>query len=302
MMTRPLTCRNRLLPAATALALALALGACATGGGADAATATTAAATDFNAAPLLDRADEALDDGLTEVASGHYQVVLRHDAENPRARLGMAEINLAAGRGDAARPQFEALAGHPDLAPRARQGLGLALLKAGNPDKARAPLEAAVLADPGLWRAWNALATVHDRAADWAEARRCYDAALAAAPDSQRGIIENNLGFSLVLQGHYQDAVPHLMEAARRQRDMDLPRTNLRLALAWQGRYDEAVAGARPAERAAVLNNVGYVALLRGDYPQAESLLSRAVEASPSHFASAHGNLAHLKAVRGDAL
>lgn len=301
-MTFPLTCPNRLLPAAVTVALALALGACATGGGSDPAATPVAAITTFDAAPVLDRADEALDDGLTEVASGHYQMVLRQDPENRRARLGMAEINLAAGRGDAARPQFEALAEDPDLGARARQGLGLALLKAGQPDKARAPLEAAVLADAGLWRAWNALATVHDHGGDWAEARRCYDAALAAAPTSQRGIVENNLGFSLVLQHRYDEAVPHLLEAARRQRDMELPRTNLRLALAWQGRYDEAVAGARDGERAAVLNNVGYVALLRGDYQQAESLLSRAVDDSPSHFAPAHSNLAHLKAVRGDAL
>lgn len=289
---------KRLFPVTIALACALALSACATGG--DGSPSTSARAMDFDPEPLLERADTALADGLPEAAMGHYQIVLRHQPENPRARLGMAEINLAAGDLSSAKAVFEDLADHPDLGPQARQGLGLTHLKAGRIDKARAPLEAAVLADDSLWRAWNGLGMVHDRTGDWSEARRSYDAALAAAPPRMTGIVHNNLGFSLLLQGLHDEAVPHLMEAALRERGINLPRTNLRLALAWQGRYAEAVAGARPAERAAVLNNVGYVALLRGDLEEAESLLSRAIDGSASHFDPAWNNLAHLKAVRGD--
>jgi Tfp pilus assembly protein PilF len=240
------------------LVLAVTLGACASGA-ADGQSPVAADAGTFAPEPLLERADTALDEGLMEVAMGHYQVVLRHQPDNARARLGMAEITLAAGDLPAARTAFEAQTTHPELGPRAYQGLGLAYLKAGRPDKARAPLEAAVLADSFLWRAWNGLGTVHDREENWTEAQRCYDAALAAAPPGAAGIIHNNMGFSLILQGRHAEATAHLMEAARRDRTQTLPRTNLRLALAWQGRYDEAVAGARPAERAAVLNNVGYV-------------------------------------------
>ncbi|MFA7430337.1 MAG: tetratricopeptide repeat protein [Rhodospirillaceae bacterium] len=293
--------RNVMNPSKTlaVVVLAVTLGACASGAS-DGSSALTTEATAFAAEPLLERADTALDEGLMEVAMGHYQVVLRHQPDNARARLGMAEINLAAGDLPAARAGFDAQTTHPELGPRAHQGMGLAYLKAGRPDKARAPLEAAVLADSFLWRAWNGLATVHDRDENWAEAHRCYEAALAAAPPGAAGIIHNNLGFSLILQGRHDEATAHLMEAARRDRTQTLPRTNLRLALAWQGRYDEAVAGARPAERATVLNNVGYVALLRGDLDDAEALLSRAIDGSASHFDPAWHNLAHLKAVRGD--
>ncbi len=290
----------RLTSVAAVVLVAASLGACATGTPEGAALGPVAASSDFAPEPLLERADAALAEGLMEVAMGHYQVVLRNQPENRRARLGMAEINLASGDVAAARTAFEAQADDPDLGPQARQGMGLAALKAGRPDRARAPLEAAVLADPTLWRAWNGLATVHDRDENWAEAQRCYDAALAAAPPDAVGIVHNNLGFSLILQGRHEEAAAHLMEAARRDRTQELPRTNLRLALAWQGRYDEAVAGARPAERATILNNVGYVALLRGDLSEAEALLSRAIDGSASHFEPAWQNLAHLKAVRGD--
>jgi Flp pilus assembly protein TadD len=82
-------------------------------------------------------------------------------------------------------------------------------------------------------------------------------------------------------------------------RQSEVPRANLRLALAWDGRYAEAVAGAQPRELADVLNNVGYVALLKGDHKQAEAYLTRAMETSASHHDHAWHNLSHLVTAKG---
>ena len=47
-----------------------------------------------------------------------------------------------------------------------------------------------------------------------------------------------------------------------------------------------------------VLNNVGYIAILRGDYVRAESLLNQAMEASPTFNDKAWENLRYLETIK----
>lgn len=281
-------------------ASALWLAACATqgqgpqaagapGGGA----AVAAKAVDLDR--VLDRADAALKAGGGRDALAQYQLVLERDPANGRAQMGLAEIALASGQVEKARGLLVPMLDHPATGPRAHQLLGLAALKEGDLDAAVAELDAAVTLDPSLWRAWNGLGVAHDRRQDWAQADVAYDQALQAAPDEP--VIHNNLGFSMVLRGRHDEAVRHLVKAAARAPAEEMPRVNLRLALAWQGRYGEAVAGAEGPELPVVLNNVGYVALLRGDRDEAEALLSRALEASPTYFTPARLNLNHLQSL-----
>ena len=76
---------------------------------------------------------------------------------------------------------------------------------------------------------------------------------------------------------------------------MDMTRANLRIALAWQGQYDQALVGIQPSERADALNNVGYVAMLRGDQDTAQKCFSQALEISPTYHDHAARNLETLK-------
>jgi hypothetical protein len=69
----------------------------------------------------------------------------------------------------------------------------------------------------------------------------------------------------------------------------------LRLAQAWQGRYDDAIRGASDRVLPQRLNDVGYVAMLRGDLGTAESLFLRAIAASPTYDTVAYKNLEELQ-------
>jgi Flp pilus assembly protein TadD len=294
---------RRPLVAAIVLSAALGVSACAgTAGGSGpdlTASGPTTPLPVATAERVLDRGDAALAAGGLEDAQAHYGIVLARDPNNMRAALGLAEVALAGGKTAEARDAFAALAARPGIAPdvaaKARQGLGLAWLKDGRTEDALPALESAVAEDDGLWRAWNALGAAHDRRQEWEAAVAAYEKAIALAPEEAGP--QNNLGFSLILQGRHREAAAHLVRASHLSRDLDLPRVNLRLALAWQGRYDDAVAGADPTELPAVLNNVGYVALLKGDLRDAESLLVRSLEASPSYFEPARLNLDHLRTV-----
>lgn len=287
----------RLRGRAAALLLAtLTLGACVTtsdGGSAARPSAKETAPVET----LLARGDAARDLGAVEDALMHYRLVLEREPANPKARLGVGEIYLSLREAKKAREAFDALAEEPSVRARALQGRGLTLAMDGQVDTAEAPLRAAVAEDPALWRAWNALGHLHDRRKEWSEARACYEKALEGAPRSAS--VHNNLGFSLILAGQPEQAEKYLVKAIEIERDNKLARSNLRLALAWQGRYQEALAGAQSEELAAALNNVGYVAMLRGDYVAAEAYLTRAMESSPSHYEAAMRNLNHLNARAG---
>jgi len=183
------------------------------------------------------------------------------------------------------------------VAARALQGEGIALsLADGASDFASARLRAAVARDPTLWRAWNALGYYYDSRADWLRAGDCYTRALAIVPNS--AMILNNRGFSMLMQGRVREALADLREALRHDPASRPARENLRLALAWDGQYARALAGAEGDGLARALNNVGYVALLRGDSDEAEAFLSRAIEVDPAFNTVAARNLAYLKRLR----
>jgi Flp pilus assembly protein TadD len=202
-------------------------------------------------------------------------------AEQPRAQYAIAEVLLGLEHPKDALPKFEALQSHEAYAARAWQGMGLCLIALENATVAQAQLEKAVAADPKLWRAWTALGRARDQQGRWRDAEEAYNNALKANPDA--ALIVNNIGMSLLLQHRYQEAGDTFQKALASDPGLAIARANLRIALAWQGRYDEALVGTAAAERAHALNNVGYVAMLRGDYQAAQKYLAQALTGSALH-------------------
>ena len=151
-------------------------------------------------------------------------------------------------------------------------------------------LEQAVQADKGLWRAWNAIGREYDMRRNWERAEQAYGVALAA-PDAKIAVVLNNRGYSRLLQGRLDEASADLVRALESDPSLRLARTNLRLTLAARGDYSRAAAGGIGDDRAAILNNIGLSAALRGDYGQAETLLNQAMAARGEYYARASQNL-----------
>jgi Flp pilus assembly protein TadD len=145
------------------------------------------------------------------------------------------------------------------------------------------------------WRAWNALGRARDARRAWEEARAAYERALALAPDE--GAVLNNFGMSKLSAGDHDGAAALFVRALEASPDLAAAETNLRLAPALGGRYEEALAGVDAEDRPAALNNAGYAALLRGDYAQARILFLRAIDASPGFYEPAWSNLQFLSSV-----
>lgn len=220
-------------------------------------------------------------------------IVNEHDVE---ARLGLAEAYLGLGEGRSALTIYESLPDSEKGTARATEGRGLAYLLQHQDDKAIKELTKAVKMDASLWRAWNAMGLYYDSHRQWSDAEASYRKGIEANPKA--AALHNNLGFSLLLQRRDGKAEDEFGKALEIDPHSRVARSNLRLALAAQGRYAEALSGVSKKALPRVLNNVGYVAMMRGDYDAAQTYLSRAIELSPSYYAGAHQNLERLKVIR----
>lgn len=244
----------------------------------------------------IDLAERAWREGRLSDARILLDRVTLADPLNPRARYLAAELALAQGEARRAAEAFARLVPDPQVGPKALQGHGIAALKLGQERIAFNSLRRAVEADSSLWRAWNALGYYYDRRQAWDQAEASYARAIAANPRAVEA--RNNRGFSLLMQGRLPEAQEEFERALRLDSGFATARENLRLALAWQGDYRHALSGVGPAGQAEALNNVGYIALLRGDYANAEAYLLRAMEIDPQYNEIASRNLSYLEDVR----
>jgi Tfp pilus assembly protein PilF len=244
---------------------------------------------------LLDATEQAIAAGRYPDAQKFLQQMFAIDAQNPRAKLLLAELHLATGVVPQAAAEFDQLKDVPEFSARAFQGKGLAALLNGEKEAAAEALRMAVKQDANLWRAWNALGYYYDTKQQWPDSAESYERALAANPNS--ALVYNNRGFSNLLQRRFGEAIADLSKAVEIDPALPGASRNLRLALASNGEYARALVGANGKNLGEALNNVGYIALLRGDYAAAESYLSRAMEADASFNRLAWQNLSYLKSI-----
>ncbi len=142
------------------------------------------------------------------------------------AALGMALLDAASlqAKTNGAKEQAEALRAAMD----SRQGsaskaveipagdayqVGRSLLAAGDNTGAMGAFRKALLENPKSADAMNGLGVVYDRMGRYDVSRNWYEAALAITPNA--GLLLNNLGYSLFLQGELRAAIPHLQQASR---------------------------------------------------------------------------------------
>ncbi len=242
---------------------------------------------------LLDYADRSIQAGKHDEAKSILEQMMVVDPKHARVRLLVAELQLATGAKRAALQIFSQLTRIPELAARAYQGMGIVHLLEGRGDKGFRALTESVEIDPGHWRAWNALGFYHDSKGRWEKANQSYTKALSANPHS--AIVYSNRGYSRILSGNVDDALLDLVKAVELDPELEIARINLRIALAWKGRYREALLGVEEREKGTAFNNVGFIALMRGDRDTAEIYFREAMKLDATFNETAWRNLGYLK-------
>lgn len=222
-------------------------------------------------------------------AEAQLDTAVLSGAKDPRLTLLGGQISLSRGRYDDALSQFRAAEQVAAIRAAALEGEGLALALNGRSKDALPVLKKAVAEGPGQWRAWNALGGLYDDQRAWADADDAYAKALTAS--DAPAIVLNNRGYSRLLRNQLDGAVADFVEVLRLRPDLEVARTNLRLAMALKGEYARATAGGDKADQAVRLNNAGFAALVRGDYGKAESLLQEAIQQKGQYYDLAAANL-----------
>jgi len=242
--------------------------------------------------PDIDAVKALIDNGQLEAARNDLQQLRAKQPENLEVAFLLGEVSLRLHDPAAALGNYEAAAALPEKRSVALQGAGIALLQLGRADEAATKLQEATAADASLWRAFNALARIYDSRHDWTAAESAYRSAIAASP--KQAILFNNLGMSYLLQHRFDESIAQFREAITLDPGLKVATTNMRMAYALQGRYVEALAGVPEKDLPDELNNVGYAAMLRGEYDAARAYLSRAIEMSPAYHRQASANLEQL--------
>lgn len=231
----------------------------------------------------------AFDDQRYVDASKLLEEALLTSGNDPRLMYWAGNLCLVHGQNQDALAYFKNASADPAINGLALEGEGLALAQLGHTDEAVASLQAAVAKEPSAWRAWNALGSEFDRRYDWASAKAAYDHAIASSGGA--AIVLNNRGFSFLSQNRLDEAVLDFVAALQKKPDLTPARNNLRLAMALKGEYSRAVTGAAATDQAAILNNAGFAAMMRGDYDKAKDLLTQAMKAKGEYYALAAENL-----------
>jgi Flp pilus assembly protein TadD len=169
------------------------------------------------------------------------------------------------------------------------EAVGLLNLKWKQTVLSREFLERAIAADTESWKALNGLAILDSLDGRHRDAQVRYQAALEIRPDAAD--VLNNLGYSQFLAGMSEVAAEHLVDAVKHKRDHKVAWSNLAMVMARQGRYTDAFnILERNYSVAVAYHDVGYMALINGEYARAEDLLSKALQASPRYFEEADKN------------
>lgn len=245
-------------------------------------------------ADIRRQADLAWQYGNYSAAIDGYRAILQTDSTNRDALIGIGNAWLGLGDSAHALIAFEAVLKLEPGAIDALEGRGLARLGSGqHADQASVDFEAVLAIDPLRWRALNGMAMQADLLGQYDAARAWYTRAIAARPEE--ATLWNNYGWSRVMAHDYVEAEQLLGEALARKSSLRF-NANLAVAIAWQGDYERALHTARrTATDYAAYNDIGYIALLRGDTAIAIDYFQEAIDRNPSWFERAATNLERAK-------
>ena len=139
----------------------------------------------------------------------------------------------------------------------------------------------------------DAMLADHDQ--DWAASDAAYGRAekLSNNPAS----VLNNWGVSMMSRGDLPAAERLFQKSLSFNSRLFSAKNNLAIARGLQGNYQLPVVPMTETEKAIILNNLGVIAVRRGEPKIAKGLFVAAVETHPQHYEEAAGRLSALEAV-----
>ena len=172
---------------------------------------------------------------------------------------------------------------------------GLLLLKERKYQEAKTSL-GQVVAKQNSWPAFNGLGIIETVQGNLVEAESAFKKADRILPNSPE--ILNNLGFALYSEQKYPEALAYYNLALQIDPGFKKALYNYALLQGRLGNYDLAYgAFVKVSTDAEANNNLGYIAMMKGDYAKANHYLQEAITLSPHYYKKANDNLKQLEAL-----
>ena len=172
---------------------------------------------------------------------------------------------------------------------------GLLLLKERKYQEAKTSL-GQVVAKQNSWPAFNGLGIIETVQGNLVEAESAFKKADRILPNSPE--ILNNLGFALYSEQKYPEALAYYNLVLQIDPGFKKALYNYALLQGRLGNYDLAYgAFVKVSTDAEANNNLGYIAMMKGDYAKANHYLQEAITLSPHYYKKANDNLKQLEAL-----
>jgi Flp pilus assembly protein TadD len=243
------------------------------------------------------KGEAALLEGKSENALFYFVKTLQYNKNNIKALEKIASIHERGKHPEVAIKVYHDILAVDQTHALANEKLGLYYLGKGQDGKAKPCLLQAVKIDKKRWKAYNGLGVIADLERNTEEAINYYQSALAIMPNSP--MLLNNLGYSYYLSGDELKARGLFTQALNYDTQYKRAIHNLALIEIKNGEFTSAaMLFNRIMSPHESYNNIGYIALLNGQYDIAEEYLKRAIEESPVYFPKAQENLKNLMAAR----
>ena len=240
--------------------------------------------------PRIAEAEHAIAAGRLEQARLMAARLSAAGSTGPEMDRLLANLDFAGGNLDQAVARYELLLKGGLRDEQVCNNGAVAAVRLGHAQQGRSFADCAIEIAPQSAQAWNTRAVVADLMQDWATADASYARARALSPD--RPDLVNNQGWSLLLRGHWADALPLLEEAAALDPRSDRVRNNLELAkAAMSSKLPQRASGELASDWSVRLNDAGVAARLLGDRTRAFAAFTQAIEAKPTWYARAWNNL-----------
>ncbi|MDD5321409.1 MAG: tetratricopeptide repeat protein [Methylococcales bacterium] len=241
----------------------------------------------------VQKAEKAAQGGKMDLAQLYYIKAYDLEPNNVRVLQKMADLYIELKKYDLAEVSLKLILKKQPGDLETTEQYGLLLIKMGKYHEAEENLTR-VVAKQQSWPAYNGLGIVANLQGNPVKAESFFKKADRILPNSPE--LLNNIGFALYSSGKLNEAAPYYIKALQINPSFKKAIYNYALLQARLSNYDQAyISFGKVSSPAEANNNTGYIAMMNGDYAEANNYLQEAINASPRFYKKANDNLMRLE-------
>ncbi|MGZ8946477.1 MAG: tetratricopeptide repeat protein [Methylococcaceae bacterium] len=239
------------------------------------------------------KAEKATQSGKMDLAQLYYIKAYDLEPNNVQVLQKMADLYIELKKYDLAEVSLKLILKQQPSDIKTTEQYGLLLIKLRKYPDAEENLTR-VVAKQQSWCAYNGLGIIANLQGDPLKAESFFRKADSILPNSPE--LLNNIGFALYSADKLDEAGPYYIKALQINPGFKKATYNYALLQARLSNYEQAyIAFAKVSSQAEANNNIGYIAMMNGDYAEANNYLQEAIKSSPQFYKKANDNLMRLE-------